>query len=92
MHVDIEELTFELRRPKPSPNCPPERFSRNVAWRANPESLLDTGVVGNVLDIGDGATGDGGDCEDELLLPPVELVDGRSLLRLVDARDCKKAL
>ena len=45
-----------------------------------------------MLDMGDGATGDGGDCEDELLFPPVELVDGRSLLRLVEALDCKKAL
>lgn len=84
--------TLEFRRINPSPSCAPERFSRSDAWRANPESLRDIGVVGNELDIGEGATGDGGDCDDELLLPPVELVDGLSLLRLVDARDCRNAL
>jgi hypothetical protein len=50
------------------------------------------GVVGKEEDTGEGAIGDGGDCEDELLLVPVELVDGRSLPFEVLARDCRNAL
>ena len=48
----------ELRRDFSS-KCP-DRFSRRVAWRANPESLRDTGVVGiggNVTDTGDTEVG-----------------------------------
>ena len=49
-------------------------------------------MFGNDDEIGEGVTGDGGDVDEELLFPPVELVDGRSLPRVVLARDCKNAL
>ena len=57
----------------------PERFSRRVAWMAKPESLRDGGIGGKFPETGD-AFGDGG----ELVLPPVELVDGR-VFRLLSA-------
>ena len=64
-----EELRLDIES-----KCP-DRFSRSVDCSANPESLRETGVVGNggnVLDVGE-SLGDGGK------LPfVVELVFGRS--------------
>jgi len=86
-------LKAELRRISPSPSCCPDLFSRSEACRANAESFLEIGVLVKEDETGEGATGEGGDCEDELLLLlPVELVDGLSLPRALLVRDCKKAL
>lgn len=58
----------------------PDRFSRSDACNAKPESLRDTGVLGKLIETGDGiVVGDGGEAPEELLLAPVELVDGLSL-------------
>ena len=58
------DFTAELRRVSPSVKWP-DRFSRREAWRPNPESLLDTGVLEKVDEIGDGAAGDGGEWLDD---------------------------
>ena len=81
--------TDELRRLTPSAKCP-DRFSRSVACSAKPESFLEAVPLEKVEDIGEGATGDGGECPDEPVL--VELVDGLSLPLLVSLRGCKNAL
>lgn len=67
-------------------------FSRNDAWIANPESLRETGVGGNVgkyPDVGDEVRGDGG-----VLVFIVELVVGRSdpLENATSCRAFKKPL
>lgn len=86
------EYTEELRRARPSVKWP-DRFSRRVACRANPESFLDEAPLEKLEAIGEGATGDGGDPLDEwLLFVVVELVDGLSLPRLLSPRAVTYAL
>jgi hypothetical protein len=81
--------TDELRRFMPSGKCP-DRFSRNVACRANPLSFRELMLFENVDEIGEGASGDGGEWPEDPVL--VELVDGLSLPLLASPRDCRNAL
>jgi hypothetical protein len=75
----------------PSAKCP-DRFSRKVACSANPESFLDCAPLEKLEEMGDGATGDGGEALDEWLWVVVELVEGLSLPRLLSPRAVRKAL
>ena len=84
--------TEELRRAMGSAKCP-DRFSRNVACRAKPESFLEDAALEKLEAIFVADTGEGGDAPDEwLLFVVVELVDGLSLPRLLSPRAVTKAL
>ena len=71
----------ELRLLTLASKCP-DRFSRSDACILYPESLRETGVVGNVFESGEGMVGEGGDWVDEERRPrAVVAVEGRSLPR-----------